>query len=47
MEPWAICIRIKCDFLRLRWGLAGAGVIASPVMNVSLVDPPVNRRAFE
>jgi len=30
-----------------RWVLAGTGVFESPVMSVSLADPPVNRRALE
>jgi len=45
MESPPIGLRIECDGLRLRRIVAGGGVFASPVMNVGLTDPAVNRRA--
>jgi hypothetical protein len=46
MESPPICLRVACDGLRLRRIVAGTGVFASPVMNVGLTDPAVNRRTL-
>jgi hypothetical protein len=46
MESPPICLRIEYDGLRLRRIVPGTGVFASPVMNVGLTDPAVNRRAL-
>ena len=49
-DEWSrppICARIRWDCLCVRWVLAGTGVFTSPVMSVSLADPPVNGHVLE